>query len=334
MTMKTSQGRRRSRRRARDENPNEERSTPCTVSHARLLDLQGRNDAVVSARRGNLLSARQRSVTQKEFRMAENRGRRAEELLGRVGSRRAREDPVPEVVDAGGDVSKRRRVGDDPPRDFEHAFELEKEEHMIMEVDAVNSIHIMGTVHTMDRIEGGEQVPFSPPACSPSRRPWQLRPTPETIPDDHGRLTREWLPPVSPYGLIEEDQMVFRDPFKLLVVCQLLNKTGATMVRQIPFAEVPHGRRYGCAGGAATSTWTVEEAGGGAETVCKRVSRAFLGRIHGLVQGECLYAGWRLVWVWGVRSGCCTLLRSDCDDLPPASCLTFVSCLALACPAV
>jgi endonuclease III len=169
--------------------------------------------------------------------MAENRGRRAEELLGRVGSRRAREDPVPEVVDAGGDVSKRRRVGDDPPRDFEHAFELEKEEHMIMEVDAVNSIHIMGTVHTMDRIEGGEQVPFSPPACSPSRRPWQLRPTPETIPDDHGRLTREWLPPVSPYGLIEEDQMVFRDPFKLLVVCQLLNKTGATMVRHIVYRE-------------------------------------------------------------------------------------------------
>ena len=92
-------------------------------------------------------------------------------------------------------------------------------------------------MQTMERCEGAGQVPFSPPACSPSRRPWQLRPRPETGPDEHGNLTREWLPPVSPYGLIEEDRLVFSDPFKLLVVCQLLNKTGATMVRHVVYRE-------------------------------------------------------------------------------------------------
>ena len=79
---------------------------------------------------------------------------------------------------------------------------------------------------------------FSPSPVSPSRRPWQLRPPPETRPDADGNLTRPWLPPVSPYGLIEEDHAIFSDPFKLLVVCQLLNKTTATVVRHLLYALV------------------------------------------------------------------------------------------------
>jgi len=40
-----------------------------------------------------------------------------------------------------------------------------------------------------------------------------------------------WEPPVSPYGLLEEE--LFNDPWKLLVACMLLNKTTATQVRGV-----------------------------------------------------------------------------------------------------
>lgn len=40
-----------------------------------------------------------------------------------------------------------------------------------------------------------------------------------------------WEPPVSPYGLLEEE--LYADPWKLLVACMLLNKTSATQVRKV-----------------------------------------------------------------------------------------------------
>jgi hypothetical protein len=38
----------------------------------------------------------------------------------------------------------------------------------------------------------------------------------------------KWIPPVSPYGLIQEQ--LYRDPWKVLVACMLLNKTGGRQV--------------------------------------------------------------------------------------------------------
>lgn len=40
-----------------------------------------------------------------------------------------------------------------------------------------------------------------------------------------------WEPPVSPYGLLEEE--LYDDPWKLLTACMLLNKTTGTQVRKI-----------------------------------------------------------------------------------------------------
>ncbi|KAI3429502.1 hypothetical protein D9Q98_005591 [Chlorella vulgaris] len=40
-----------------------------------------------------------------------------------------------------------------------------------------------------------------------------------------------WEPPVSPYGLLEEE--LFDDPWKLLVACMLLNKTSSMAVRRV-----------------------------------------------------------------------------------------------------
>jgi len=37
-----------------------------------------------------------------------------------------------------------------------------------------------------------------------------------------------WRPPVSPYGLLEEE--LYADPWKLLVGCMLLNKTSGVQV--------------------------------------------------------------------------------------------------------
>lgn len=42
-----------------------------------------------------------------------------------------------------------------------------------------------------------------------------------------------WEPPVSPYGLLEEEEVIFRDPWKLLLSCMLLNKTTAVQVRKV-----------------------------------------------------------------------------------------------------
>ena len=44
---------------------------------------------------------------------------------------------------------------------------------------------------------------------------------------------RAWRPPVSPYGLLEED--FYDEPWKLLLSCILLNKTSAVQVRQVVF---------------------------------------------------------------------------------------------------
>lgn len=38
----------------------------------------------------------------------------------------------------------------------------------------------------------------------------------------------KWVPPVSPYGLIQEQ--LYQDPWKVLVACMLLNKTGGRQV--------------------------------------------------------------------------------------------------------
>jgi methyl-CpG-binding domain protein 4 len=40
-----------------------------------------------------------------------------------------------------------------------------------------------------------------------------------------------WEPPVSPFGLIEEQ--VYHDPWRLLVACMLLNKTSGVQVRKV-----------------------------------------------------------------------------------------------------
>lgn len=159
------------------------------------------------------------------------------DVLPSVGSRRVRSpgSQEPGTVDVEGRASaanKRQRVDTLHEQNLEQEFEMQREELIRMDVD------VMHTTEAMRHPEPNEEhVPFSPAACSPSRKPWQMRPTPETRPDEHGNLTKKWSPPVSPYGLIEEDQMVFSDPFKLLVVCQLLNKTGATMVRHILYRE-------------------------------------------------------------------------------------------------
>lgn len=51
-----------------------------------------------------------------------------------------------------------------------------------------------------------------------------------------------WVPPVSPYGLLEEEPVLYSDPWKLLVCCMLLNKTHANQVRKVMwdlFALIP-----------------------------------------------------------------------------------------------
>ena len=227
------------RRRARPNNPT---STPCSISQERLKDLRGTHDAVSNARHGNVLAAQQRSVAQKEFKMTERRARRMGDVLCVPGSRRARPSSTADgAVDfeinaegtPGGQASKRQRVDPDPDQDLVEALGGQTEHHMSMDVDVMRGMDV--TPHP--ELNQDDDIPFSPPAISPSRRPWQLRQTPETRPDEHGNLTRQWVPPVSPYGLIEEDQMIFSDPFKLLVVCQLLNKTGATLVRHVVYRE-------------------------------------------------------------------------------------------------
>ncbi|KAG7666769.1 putative Methyl-CpG-binding domain protein 4-like protein [Nannochloris sp. 'desiccata'] len=40
-----------------------------------------------------------------------------------------------------------------------------------------------------------------------------------------------WVPPVSPYGLLEEE--VYENPWKLLIACLLLNKTSGSQVRNV-----------------------------------------------------------------------------------------------------
>jgi len=50
----------------------------------------------------------------------------------------------------------------------------------------------------------------------------------------------EWVPPVSPYGLIQEK--LYKDPWKLLVACMLLNKTSGQQV----WALVVHPTMFYC----------------------------------------------------------------------------------------
>jgi len=45
------------------------------------------------------------------------------------------------------------------------------------------------------------------------------------------RKASTWVPPVSPYGLLEEE--LYENPWKLLVACLLLNKTNARQVRTV-----------------------------------------------------------------------------------------------------
>lgn len=44
-----------------------------------------------------------------------------------------------------------------------------------------------------------------------------------------------WEPPVSPYGLLEEEEIIFRDPWKLFLACILLNRTTAVQVRRVVY---------------------------------------------------------------------------------------------------
>lgn len=50
-------------------------------------------------------------------------------------------------------------------------------------------------------------------------------------PQDWRRRVPEWTPPQSPYGLLQEQ--LYREPWKVLVACVLLNLTTATAVRRV-----------------------------------------------------------------------------------------------------
>lgn len=45
-----------------------------------------------------------------------------------------------------------------------------------------------------------------------------------------------WDPPASPFGLIEE--VLYQDPWRLLLACMLLNKTSGRAVRPSPELEL------------------------------------------------------------------------------------------------
>lgn len=55
--------------------------------------------------------------------------------------------------------------------------------------------------------------------------------------DSHGACADmdidTWEPPVSPYGLLEEEEVIFKDPWKLFLSCILLNRTTAVQVRSV-----------------------------------------------------------------------------------------------------
>lgn len=55
--------------------------------------------------------------------------------------------------------------------------------------------------------------------------------------DSHGACADmdidSWEPPVSPYGLLEEEEVIFKDPWKLFLSCILLNRTTAVQVRSV-----------------------------------------------------------------------------------------------------
>eukprot|EP00882_Tetradesmus_deserticola_P025260 GHRQ01027729.1.p1 GENE.GHRQ01027729.1~~GHRQ01027729.1.p1 ORF type:complete len:138 (+),score=27.42 GHRQ01027729.1:146-559(+) len=100
-------------------------------------------------------------------------------------------------------------------------------------------------------------LPASPPATlSPSSRtprsaktptPRKSNPKPYRAPKPYTHLDLPgvdprlplpgWSPPVSPFGLLEEE--LWRDPWRLLLGCMLLNKTTSKQVRLL-------GRRSGC----------------------------------------------------------------------------------------
>lgn len=54
----------------------------------------------------------------------------------------------------------------------------------------------------------------------------------EVAADSPAAQTATWVPPASPFGLIEEQ--VYHDPWKLLLACMLLNRTTATQVPPPP----------------------------------------------------------------------------------------------------
>ena len=92
-------------------------------------------------------------------------------------------------------------------------------------------------VHTPKRVLSPprrSRVAESPPP--PKRSPYFKAERPRACrrsSDAVERPTQAWVPPVSPYGLLQE--CLYEDPWRVLVACVLLNKTSAAAVRGVVF---------------------------------------------------------------------------------------------------
>ena len=75
---------------------------------------------------------------------------------------------------------------------------------------------------------GGGGVGAGDPSPSPSPTQKKLR---HRLFSDVDARVATWEPPVSPFGLVEEE--LFSQPWRLLVACMLLNKTTANQVRRV-----------------------------------------------------------------------------------------------------
>jgi len=224
---------------------------------ARASELQHSAEVAIEGMlHSNRVARLQRGVSEKEVLMAAKRAARQVATSTSTSTSTGRTRRLVETdadTETGRGEAKRQRVGGSCGASHEDVRVEGSDERSAMEIDCV----------VLPAGPSPASPPFSPVTVSPSRRPWQLRPEPpETRPDAEGKLTRVWVhvlnstrarsprpnahssrassfsrPPVSPYGLIEEDAMVYNDPFKLLVVCQLLNKTTATVVRHVVYRD-------------------------------------------------------------------------------------------------
>lgn len=102
------------------------------------------------------------------------------------------------------------------------------QECMLAKKRAQRSIHHSGMGKKRKRkSSGGEEVEVSGSSGKMSAGDVSVQ-------TKKARVGDSWVPPVSPYGLLEEE--LYRDPWKLLVSCMLLNKTTAVQVRSMIYS--------------------------------------------------------------------------------------------------